>query len=245
MFRIKTVAKGLYLGVATVGLGTVYYKTNTLVGACYFGDLERSKELATPEAILAKDIISGKRPIEVAISTRNTRIIKLLAEIEPKSIDANAVMLAVRSEGIAIFQSLVESGLDPRTIIKNDFPVLFYLIACDRDDLLDVFLESYDVDLEESCHGELPIIFAAKMKSYKCVNKLLPKVNLSKVDSSGEGVLHILALDNELGSVKLTKDLVNQQNLLGVSPFMYAVMSGQIELGLVRSLVISNNMLPN
>lgn len=236
MFRIKTVAKGLYMGVATVAVGAVYYKTSTLAGACYFGDLERSKQLATTETILAKDIVTGKLPIEVAISTGNNEIVKFFGEIEPKSIDANAVMLAVRSDGITIFQTLIESGLNPHLMIKNDFPVLFYLIACDRDDLLGMFLESYDLDLEESCHGELPIIFAAKMKSYKCVKMLLPKVDLSKVDSSGESLLHILALDNELGTVKLSKTLVNQQNLLGVSPFMYAVMSGEIDLGLVWHL---------
>lgn len=115
-------------------------------------------------------------------------------------------------------------------MIGGECPLLFYVIRYDAVDFVSSLID-HGVNLTLTFDQHLPLIYAAKLKSYDCVKLLLKKVDNQLIDSSGENVLHTLALDDfPLDGIDINKQMINQQNHIGVTPFMHGVLSGHIDL---------------
>jgi len=132
----------------------------------------------------------------------------------------------------------------------GECPLLFYVIEHDAVDFLSSLIQ-HGVDLSVTLDQHLPLIFAAKLKAYQCVRLLLKVVDQQLIDSSGENVLHTLALDNfALDEIELSEKIANQQNQDGVTPFMHGVISGHIDMVkqllpyVDKSLVTNEHMSP-
>ena len=120
----------------------------------------------------------------------------------------------------------LKNRLDPNHHIDN-VPILFYLIERDLVDYVRL--------LHDKCKTEdfnLPHIYAAKMKADNCLDFLLKKFDSIKVDLNGENILHTLAINGNIDKIELSKNLVNQQNSAGVTPFMHALINGQLGTGM-------------
>ena len=88
----------------------MYYRSNTLTGSCLFGDSERVKELATPEAILTRDMISSRLPIRAAIYSENVSIVELFATTAPESINDETIKDCILKRNPKIFQVFLDNG---------------------------------------------------------------------------------------------------------------------------------------
>ena len=120
--------------------------------------------------------------------------------------------------------------MDPNYQIDN-VPILFYLIERDLVDYVELLVDKCKTD-----NFNLPHIYAAKMKADKCLEYLLNKFDSNAIDLNGENVLHTLAINDRTDKIELSNELVNQQNSAGVTPFMHAVINGQLRTGMVLTV---------
>ena len=88
----------------------MYYRSNTLTGSCLFGDSDRVKELATPEAILTRDLISSRLPMTAAIYSDSISFVELFAKTAPESINDETIKDCILKRNPKIFQVFLDNG---------------------------------------------------------------------------------------------------------------------------------------
>lgn len=88
----------------------MYYRSNTLAGSCLFGDFERVHELATPEAILTRDLFSSRLPMTAAIYSGDVSIVELFAKTAPESINDETIKDCILKQNPHMFQVFLDNG---------------------------------------------------------------------------------------------------------------------------------------
>jgi len=186
----------------------------------------------------------GDTPLSIAIQKGNLAMVELFLEkgncTPDTTVHRMPIALYAYSQGRApVMKAIIERGAKLNAAAHNGYTLLTYAIK--KNDLATVsYLIEKGASIEVQYSSMTPVIYAARLGSYKIMQLLMDKgADVMKTDDEGQSLLHILASGKNNGktisSLNIPERLLNRKDREGMPAVVLAVLNKRWDS--VRALV--------
>lgn len=177
---------------------------------------------------------NGDTPLSIAIKNGNTEMVQLFLEKGDCTPDSTVyrmpiALYAYSMKRVPVMKLIIEKGAKLETTSDKGYTLLNYAVK--NNDLATVqYLASKGASLETEYNSMPPLIYAVQLGNYKIMQFLIDNgADVTRSDSSGQSVLHMLASGKNNGktisTMNIPDKLLDRKDNEGRPPVVLAVLN--------------------